>query len=82
MKAPVPESNQASSETLNSAEAPTPPRTTGALGLAFVLLLLLAGFALSAWQMLLLQDEQKPSSTTDRIDGLAGGNGSVAASFE
>ena len=59
MKAPVPESNQASSETLNSPEASTPPRATSALGLAFVLLLLLAGFALSAWQMLLLQDEQK-----------------------
>ena len=59
MKAPVPESTQNPSETLQTPEASATPQSRGARGLGFVLLLLLAGFALSAWQMLLLQDEQK-----------------------
>jgi len=59
VKAPVPESTQNPSETLQTPEASATPQSRGARGLGFVLLLLLAGFALSAWQMLLLQDEQK-----------------------
>lgn len=55
MKAPVPESIQKPSETLHAPRA----RSTSMLGLGFVVLLLLVGFALSAWQMLLLQDAQK-----------------------
>ena len=58
MKAPAPESTQKPPETLQASEARV-ARTTSARGLTFVLLLLVAGFALSAWQMWLLQDEQK-----------------------
>ena len=58
MKAPAPESTQKPPETLQASEARA-ARTTSARGLTFVLLLLVAGFALSAWQMWLLQDEQK-----------------------
>jgi uncharacterized protein HemX len=58
VKAPAPESTQKPPETLQ-APAARAVRTTSARGLTFVLMLLLAGFALSAWQMWLLQDEQK-----------------------
>ena len=72
MKAPVPEPTQKPSETLQALEASAGARTTSARGLAFVLLLLLAGFALSAWQMWLLQNEQKAQSqrTQHCIHGL------------
>ena len=69
MKAPVPEPTQKPSETLQALEAGAAARTTSARGLAFVLLLLLAGFALSAWQMWLLQNEQKAQS--QRLTALA-----------
>ena len=47
-------------------------------------MLLLAGFALSAWQMWLLQDEQKAQAQRlTALTAVAGGNGSdPAASFE
>ena len=47
--------------THKTSETPPAPKARGAgsLGIAFVLLLLLAGFSLAAWQLFLLQSEQR-----------------------